>query len=162
MRTWTNIWSIGLQTAMLAIFPISLLVAFINNPEYIHALWIGIVLLYFLYELFVYSYTKAHYLNGVLEFERSIRTYSLFPWKKNEQLVIRPDEWTELYKYSFKMTEVYYFRNDRSSAYFVTVEGMGGLYREMGKLFASRAKSSLDFPKETKKRLKKEFPERVF
>lgn len=162
LRTWTNGLWIGIGTAWLLILPVGSLLIFFNEPVYVHALWVGITLLGFMYELVVNAFIRITYLNGVLEFERPLRKYSLLFRKRKRKLTIRPDEWTELYWYSRKNSFTYYFRKGQTAAYFVSGDGFTLLRRKLEKLFPGRLKTSLDFPKATRKRLKKEFPERVF
>ncbi len=162
LRSWNNGGLICLNTATFLILPIGLITAFIDNPKYIHALWIGIILLYLLYELGMNTYIRITYLNGDLKFERPLRKYSLFARKKPRQLLIRADEWTDLYWFSPRNSFAYYFRNDHTAAYFAAGDGFTSLHRKLEKLFPGRLKTSLDFPRETKKRLKKAEPGRVF
>jgi hypothetical protein len=162
LRSWNNGIMICLNTAIFLILPIGLIVAFIDDPKYTHALWVGIVLLYLLYELGVNAYIRITYLNGTLTFERPLRRYSLLFRKRRMELVIQPDEWTELYWFRPKSSFAYYFRNDHTAAYFAAGDGFMSLHRKLEKLFPGRLKTSLDFPKETKKRMKKAEPGRVF
>ena len=160
---WNNFALIIFNSLLFGILPVSMIWAFITNPKYIHALWIGIVLLWLIYELFVYTYVRATLQDGILSFERPLGKYRLLLFRKRTgKMTIHPDEWTEVYRYYFKGGSSYYFRKDKTAAYFVSVDGFRFFYDDLETLFPGKVKQTDDFPRDTKKRLRKVEPERVF
>jgi hypothetical protein len=77
-------------------------------------------------------------------------------------MLIRPDEWTEVYRYWFKGGTAYYFRNKGTDAYFVSAEGLTILYSDLGGLFTNGVKIINVFPRDAKRRMKKSGTGRVF
>ncbi len=162
LRTWNNAWIIGYYALFLLIFPAGFINAFIHNPTNYGLLIAGIVLFYAIYELVLFSYIRVSYLNGELEFRRPLRKCSLFFRKKNNRMRIRPDEWTEVYRYWYKGGTAYYFRNNDRDAYYVSAEGLSVLYSDLGVLFSHGVKIINARPRDAKRRLKKEERGRVF
>lgn len=161
MRTWNNAFTIGFNSLLFSMFPVIFFIGFIERQSFA-SLITAIILWYLIYELAVFSFIRIYYQNGELEFRKPLRSYSLLFRKKNHRKRIRPDEWTEVHCYSYKGSTSYYFRNGRTAAYFVSVDGLSFFYSDLDVLFSRRFKRTDDFPRETKRRMKKEFPERVF
>lgn len=160
-RTWSNAFSLGTSSLILCGFPLLFFIGFLHSGS-IASLITGIILLYGVYELTIFSFIRVFYLNGVLEFRKPLRKYCLLFRKKHQSLHIRPDEWTEVYRHSFKGGTAYYFRNGRTAAYFINADGLSNFYQYLDTLFPNRVKKTDDFPIGMRRKLRKVDPERVF
>lgn len=161
LRVWSNAWSIGIKAIILCMIPGIFFISFIEKGYYASLIF-GIICLYLFYELTVHSFIRIMYLNGELDFRKPLSKYSLFFRKKEHHLRIKPNEWTEVYSYSFRDGYSHYFRNERTAAYFVTTDGLSNFSQDLNKLFRKRVKETDDFPRDLKRKLRKEMPERVF
>lgn len=159
---WNNALTILFNVLLSSIFPVLCIVSFIRSPKSYGFLIAAIIPWYLIYELGVYTYIRVVYQNGVLEFRKPLRKYSLLFRKKDQKILIYPDEWTEVYRRSYKGSTSYYFRNNQTAAYFVKADGLNFLYSDLDVLFPQRVRMLQEFPGEIRRRLKKEFPERVF
>ncbi|WP_300355633.1 hypothetical protein [Fluviicola sp.] len=155
LRTWNNGWTIGYYALLFLTFPSGFILGFNRNPSNYVLLIIGIVIFYSVYELILLSYTRVTYLNGNLEFKRPLLKFSLLFRNKNNKMRIRPDEWTEVYRYWHKGGTAYYFRNNDSDAYFVSAEGLTIFYSDLGALFSHGVKITNAFPRDAKRRMRK-------
>nr|WP_294860489.1 hypothetical protein [uncultured Fluviicola sp.] len=159
---WNNLLNITFNTLFFAFFPVGLIWVFIDDTKHIQALWVGIVLLWLVYELFVYTYIRATLRDGVLFFERPLGKYGFLFRRRTRQMTIHPDDWTEVYRYSFKGGTAYYFRKDKTAAYFVSADGFRFFYDDLERLFPGKVKHTDDFPREMRKKLRKKERGRVF
>lgn len=162
IRTWNNARMIAYYALFFLIFPAGLINGFVRNPTNHVLLIIGIGLFYLVYELILGSYVRVTYLNGDLEFIKPLRKFSPLFRKKNNRMRIRPDEWTEVYRYWFKGGTAYYFRNNGTDAYFVSAEGLTSLYIDLVNLFSHGVKQMSGYPTEVKRRMRREGTGRVF
>ena len=161
-RVWNNLFIAIYYSLCFSIIPVGFIAAFINNPRQIYALLVGIVLLWLVYELFTVAYIRITFRDGVLLFERPLGKYRLLFRKRPGSMTIHPASWTEVYTHSHKGGHSLYFRKDRTAAYFVSFDGMGSFKDELTAYFLERKKQTLDFPRDLKRKLRKEMPERVF
>ncbi|TSJ44888.1 hypothetical protein [Fluviicola chungangensis] len=161
-RVWNNLFISIYYCLCFSIIPVGLIVAFINNPRLIYALPVGLVLFWLLYELFMLAYIRITFQDGVLIFERPLGKYGLLFRKRTRRMTILPDDWSEVYSHSYKGGYSFYFRKDRTAAYFVSFDGMGSFKKELRAYFPGRKKETLDFPRHLKRKMRREMPERVF
>jgi hypothetical protein len=161
-RTWNNRFTMIYYSLCFGIFPVGLISVFINDTKYIHALWIGIVLLWLVYELTVYSYIRVTLRDKILLFERPLARYGLLFRKRTRRMTIHPDDWTEVYSYTNRGSYSYYFRKDQTAAYFVLMDGIRLFDNELADLFPGRKKHVSDFPRAMKRKLRRAEPGRVF
>lgn len=161
-RVWNNLFIAIYYSLCFSIIPVGLITTFINNPHLIYTLLVGIVLLWLVYELFTVAYIRITFRDGVLLFERPLGKYRLLFRKRPGSMTIHPASWTEVYTHSHKGGHSLYFRKDRTAAYFVSFDCMGSFDKKLADLFPGRKKHTLDFPRDLKRKMRKEMPERVF
>jgi hypothetical protein len=84
-------------------------------------------------------------------------------WEKHHQIVIREEEWDQLFYWHHKESTVCYFRQGRSVAYFFAADGFRNWTKELQHIFPEKRFKVMEngVPREVIKALKKEFPERV-
>lgn len=160
-RTWSNAFSVLFPVFLFFAFGGLFMGMFIQHTGWYGHLVTGIAVWYFTFEITVNAYIRVYYLNGELVFLRPLRKLSIFFRKRNSQIRIHPDEWTEVYRHGFKGGTAYYFRNGRTAAYFVKADGLSNFYSYLDTLFPNRVKKTDNFPMDIGRRLKKEDPERV-
>ena len=160
-RTWSNAFTMGFNSLLFLAFGGMFIYNVIRNPAYYGSLIAGLIIWYLVFEITVNAYIRVHYLDGELVFQRPLRKFSFFFRKRNQQIRIRPDEWTEVYRHGFKGGTAYYFRNGRTAAYFVKADGLSNFYNYLDTLFPNRVKKTDNFPMDIGRKLKKEDPERV-
>ncbi len=161
-RVWNNLFIAIYYSLCFSIIPVGLIAAFINNPHQIYALLVGIVLLWLLYELFTVAYIRITFRDGVLLFERPLGKYRLLFRQRPGSMTIHPDDWSEVYTHSHKGGHSFYFRKERTAAYFVSFDGMGSFDNALASYFPGRKKHVSEFPRELKRKMRKEMPEQVF
>jgi hypothetical protein len=161
-RTWSNSFSVLFPVFLFFAFGGLFMGMFIQHTGWYGYLVTGIVVWYFTFEITVNAYIRVYYLDGELVFLRPLRKFSFFFRKRTQLIRIRPDEWTEVYRHSFKGGTAYYFRNGRTAAYFIKADGLSNFYQYLDTLFPKRVKETDEFPMDIRRRLKREMPERVF
>ena len=160
-RTWSNAFTMGFNLLLFLAFGGMFIYHFIEHPVYYGSLIMGLFIWLLVYEILVNAYMRVYYLNGELVFLRPLRKFSIFFRKKNSQIRIHPDEWTEVYRHTFKGSTAYYFRNGRTAAYFVNADGLNNFYDYLDILFPKRIKKTDSFPMSMRRRLKQKEPGRV-
>ena len=99
----------------------------------IYFVWvlIGFLIFIFYLELIYYMYSVMEITPNEIIFTKPWRRFGMFR-KRPSKWVIPHSEWTELHAFHFKSYSTLYFRKERDSVFYATIEG--------GKTFARKIK----------------------
>jgi hypothetical protein len=97
-------------------------------------------------------------------FRKPWKRYSLFFRKRRTIWTLSNDEWTDAYIFSAKSSYSIYFRKDRTAAFIASIEEGRKIIKEIEAFFPDKKvhyNFPFEYPKEIRKKLKKQYPERV-
>lgn len=130
----------------------------------IYFVWvlIGFLIFIFYLELIYYMYSVMEITPREIIFTKPLRRFGLFR-KRQNRWVISHSEWTELHTFSVKSYATLYFRKERDSVFFATLEGGSTFARKIKKHFREKLiyYSSNQFPKKIRNKMLDETAERV-
>ncbi len=134
------------------------------NPKFhwTTSLLVNIPIFWLYFELIWNTVVTIQLEDGTLTICKPLRGLSLLNRKKHNQIVIRPDEWDQLFFRGYKDSTWFYFRKERTAAYFFTVDGISGLNIDLKLFFGDKTIERYEgYKPYVVKQLKKHFPERV-
>lgn len=140
--------------------------AFAFTSQKIHwslALLLNIIVWWLYLEMFWNTLITITVAKRTITVSKPFRKNSLLSRKKHHQIVIREDEWDQLFYWHHKESTVCYFRQGRSVAYFFAADGFWRWTKELQEIFPEKRFKVMEngVPRDVIKALKKEFPERV-
>lgn len=161
---WSNSASVIINSMVLT--PILALFAITFTAGKIHwsfALLLNVVAWWLYIELIWDSIVRVRLEGRTIIVSKPYRKNSLLMRSKNRQLVIRDEDWDQLFYFHTKDATSFYFRQGRTAAYYFTASSFISWHTDFQTLFPDkRFKESIDkVPKKLLKALQKEFPERV-
>lgn len=140
--------------------------AFAFTAEKIHwslALLLNVVVWWLFLEMLWDTMITITVVERTITVSKPFRKNSLLSRKKHHQIVIREDEWDQLFYMNNKDGTVCYFRQGRSVAYYFTADGFWRWTKHLQEIFPEKRVKVMEdgSPREVIKALRKEFPERV-
>ena len=130
----------------------------------IYFVWVLIGFLIFAgyLELVYYMYSVMEITPNEIIFTKPLRRFGLLR-RRQSRWVIPHTEWTELHAFNFKSNATLYFRKERDSVFFATMEGGSSFARKIKKHFREKLiyYSSNQFPRDLRKKMLDETAERV-
>lgn len=135
---------------------------FVNFGYFIWLL-IGFVIFFCYLEIIYFMFSVMEITPTEIIFSKPLRRFGLFR-RRQSRWVIPHSEWTELHAFIFKSNTTLYFRKERDSVFFGTIEGGNVFVRKIKKHFREKliySTSNNQFPRKLHKKMDEEFPERV-
>ncbi len=130
----------------------------------IYFIWVIISFLIFIFylELIYFMYSVMEITPEAIIFTKPWRRFGIFR-KRQSRWVISHSEWTELHAFKFKSNATLYFRKERDSVFFATIEGGSAFVKKIKKHFREKLiySSSSHFPRTLRKKMFDEPTERV-
>lgn len=122
---------------------------------------IGVICL-FSFELIWHTLVEMELTDETIVFRKPWKHYGFFRKSRNHW-TLRNEEWNELYVFSRKTSYILYFRKDQTAVFFATIEEGKRMIRDIEQFFPDKKVfwNEKEFPRELRKQMKKEFPERV-
>lgn len=130
----------------------------------IYFVWvlIGFLIFVFYLELVYFMYSVMEITPREIIFTKPLRRFGLFR-KRQNRWVIPHSEWTELHAFNVKSCATLYFRKERDSVFFATIEGGSSFARKIKKHFREKLiyYSPSQFPQKLRNKMLDETAERV-
>lgn len=160
----TNYFSIIFLAIMVAFVPVGFALTFTAGK--IHwslALPLNVIVWWLYLEMLWNAMIKITVFERTITVSKPFRKNSLLSRKKHHQIVIREDEWDQLFYKHHKGSTYCYFRQGRTAAYFFSADGFANWTKKLQQIFPEKQFKSMDdgLPGGVLKALKKEFPERL-
>ncbi|WP_343636629.1 hypothetical protein [Fluviicola sp.] len=130
----------------------------------IYFIWvlIGFLIFIFYLELIYFMYSVMEITPREIIFTKPWRRFGLFR-KRQSKWIIPHSEWTELHAFHVKSNATLYFRKERDSVFFATIEGGSTFARKIKKHFREKLiyYSPTQFPQKLRNQMLDESSERV-
>lgn len=159
-----NYPSIIFLVIFLAFIPVGCFLTFTSgNIHWSLALLLNVIVWWLYLEMLWNTLITITVAERTITVSKPFRKNSVLSRKKHHQIVIREDEWDQLFYWHHKENTVCYFRKGRSVAYFFAADGIRNWTKHLQEIFPEKRFKVMEngVPREVIKALKKEFPERV-
>lgn len=116
------------------------------------------------YELLINTLIQIKITQTTITFRKPWKRFSVLFRKSRQQWILKNEEWDEVFAHSVKSTYMLYFRKNRVGAFFATIEDGRKMLKAIEAFFPDKKihwNPPYDYPKALRKKMKKEFPERV-
>jgi hypothetical protein len=133
--------------------------------NFIYFTWIlvGFLIFIFYLELVYFMFSVMEITPTEIIFTKPWRRFGMFR-KRQNRWVIPHSEWTELHAFTSRSNSVLYFRKGEEAIFFAFIDGGSLFVKKIKKHFREKLiyySSNAEFPSKLRKKMNKEFPERV-